>query len=70
VACSLGNPYKNTGEMQTIRLKFDARNLQDIESRLDFHVFVNSTSNETELENDFDDLTVIVIKLAELSIQG
>lgn len=51
-------------------LKFDAKNLKDIETRLDFHVWANSTSIETDDQNDGVHLIVTVIKMAELSIQG
>lgn len=51
-------------------LKFDAKNLKDIETRLDFHIWANSTSIETDEHNDQVHLVVTVIKKAELSIQG
>lgn len=68
VVCTLGNPYKGQKEYQVMRLKFDARNLKDIENRLYFHIWANSTSIETEEENDGVNLVMTVIKKAELSI--
>lgn len=68
VVCSLGNPF-NRGIGANILLRFDPKGLDDSESRLEFVVFANSTSHETELEEPLS-LRATVVKRAELSLKG
>ena len=69
VSCSLGNPYKNKS-LETLKLRFAATSLGDIESMLEFRVWANSTSHEDEELNNADKIIVTVIKKAELGIYG
>lgn len=68
VVCALGNPFKKS-TFTNIQLRFDPKELNDSENRLEFIVFTNSTSYETEPQNPLI-LSVIVIKLSELSLDG
>ena len=70
VSCPLGNPYKKQADYRYIRLRFDAGNLKDIETKLEFDVFANSTSIDTDEHHNNKTVTATVIKTAELSIQG
>lgn len=70
MSCPLGNPYKKHAGFRDLRLRFDAGNLKDIETKLEFDVWANSTSIDTEEKNHHQTVTATVIKMAELSIQG
>ncbi|CAG7719954.1 unnamed protein product [Allacma fusca] len=69
VICPLGNPYKSTSLLQ-LKVRFASSNLKDIETRLDFDIWVNSTSFEQDEQNNRDHVTATVIKRAELQIFG
>jgi len=66
----LGNPYKKQRAFNTLTLRFDSGSLKDIETRLKFYVWANSTSIETEDQNNHATVEATVVKMAELSIQG
>lgn len=68
VVCSLGNPL-NKGNGVNIQLRFDPKGLDDAESRLEFIVFANSTSEEVEPQDPLR-LRATVVKRAELSLRG
>ena len=51
-------------------IRFDTSSLKDIESRIDFNIWANSTSVEFDTQNDYAQLSATVVKLAELSIRG
>lgn len=68
VICSLGNPL-NKGTGVNIQLRFDPKGLDDAESRLEFVVFANSTSEEVEPQDPLK-LKATVVKRAELSLRG
>lgn len=70
MSCPLGNPFKQQADYRYLRLRFDAGNLKDIETKLEFDVWVNSTSIDVEEGNNHKTVTATVIKMAELSIQG
>jgi len=50
-------------------MRFDASALKDIETRLDFNVWANSTSTEYEEQNNFNSVIVTVVKVAELYLR-
>lgn len=68
--CPLGNPYKKSRGLESFSLRFDANGLKDIETRLDFQLWANSTSLETDDQNNRLNVSVTVVKLAELIING
>ncbi|ODN00073.1 Integrin alpha-PS1 [Orchesella cincta] len=70
VSCPLGNPYKRHADFRYLRLRFDAGNLKDIETKLEFEVWANSTSIDDDEQNNHKTVTATVIKMAELSIAG
>ncbi|XP_031825831.1 multiple edematous wings [Nomia melanderi] len=68
VACSIGNPFKKD-KMVNIQVRFDPKELEDNESKLEFVIFANSTSKEIK-EKEHTRLQATVVKRAELSIKG
>lgn len=68
VVCALGNPFKKSAS-SNIQLRFDPKELNDAENRLEFIVISNSTSHEVDPQSPLV-LHANVIKQAELSLQG
>lgn len=66
--CALGNPFKKFATFN-IQLRFDPKELNDIENQLKFEIFSNSTSHEVNPRSPII-LNANVIKQAELSLQG
>lgn len=68
VVCAIGNPFKKSA-ISNIQLRFDPKELNDAEDKLEFTVMSNSTSYEVEPQSLLI-LRVSVIKRAELSLKG
>lgn len=50
-------------------MRFDASSLKEIQTRLDFNVWANSTSIEWDDQNNFNSVVVVVVKVAELYLR-
>lgn len=68
VSCTLGNPFKRDG-VANVTLRFDPSDLEDRETKLQFRIFANSTSNQIKPRADTL-INLNVVKRAELSIKG
>ncbi|XP_044002303.1 integrin alpha-PS1 isoform X2 [Aphidius gifuensis] len=68
VICSIGNPLRSNNSAK-INIRFDPKDVEDNEPQLKFIIFGNTTSNEIN-NNKQINLQVIVVKRAELSING
>lgn len=68
VVCAIGNPFKKSA-VSKIQLRFDPKELNDTEDKLEFIVSSNSTSYEVQPQGALI-LRVSVIKRAELSLKG
>ncbi|XP_016838421.1 integrin alpha-PS1 isoform X2 [Nasonia vitripennis] len=68
IACAIGNPFKRDKTVN-IQVRFDPKNLEDNEVKLEFTAFVNSTSKEVSMKQPTH-LQATVLKRAEISIKG
>lgn len=68
IACAIGNPFKRDKTVN-IQVRFDPKNLEDNEVKLEFTAFVNSTSKEVSVKQPTY-LQATVLKRAEISIKG
>ena len=67
LVCKLGNPFKHgTGH---VKLRFNLVGVEDFQSRLTFHIFTNTTSQELEPQGEIP-VMAHVIKRAEIAIKG
>ncbi|XP_053209007.1 integrin alpha-PS1-like [Panonychus citri] len=68
LVCSLGNPFKR-GEVK-LNLKFDPKEISDVQNDIDLRVFVNTSS--VDLSQSKNDVTtkLLIIRRADLEIKG
>jgi len=67
VVCTLGNPFKHGSGH--VKLRFNPGGVEDSQSRLTFHIFTNTTSQELEPQGQLP-VVAHVIKRAEIAIKG
>lgn len=68
VACQIGNPFKNGSEIK-FQIKFDVKQIENSETKLNFMAFTNTTSLD-ENRSDPIKIVIAVVKKAEVSLKG